>query len=119
MNITKKAICDQTSLTGLNYEKPNTLPTEHGKEKPVDIAYFVIDHKGISKLERNINSENEYIACFVHFEAGTENLINIRLSVGIKDGDLDRLIDADILTDEEREVIINYALEELKKARKR
>lgn len=117
MNITRQAICDQTSLTGLSYERPNTQPTEYGKEKLIDIAYFVIDHKGISKLECNIHNENEYLACFIHFEAGTENLINICLPVGIKDGDLERLVDADILTNKEREVVVNYALEKLKKAR--
>ena len=76
---------------------------------------FEINHRGIEKLERNIENETEYIMCFVHFESGTENVDGIFLSVWNEDADMDEPISADILNEEEKQVVISYALEELKK----
>lgn len=120
MKITRKNILgvgQDTSLVGLDWLRPNTPYTKDGKEKLIDCVEFEINHKGIEKLERNIDNETEYIMCFVHLEAGTENLDGIYMSVWNEDADIDEPIDTNILTDEEKAIIVEYALEELKKWR--
>lgn len=55
--------------------------------------------------------------CFVHFNSGTNNVDNIYLSIWDEEGNTDDAISSDILNNEEREIIIKYAIEELEKIR--
>ena len=69
MNITRKSILGfgmDTSLVNLGWTRNDG--------KNIDSVEFEIKHKGIEKLERNINSKTEYVMCFVHFNADTEEL---------------------------------------------
>ena len=120
MNLTRKDILGvgrDTSLVGLDWLRPNTPYTKDGIEKRIDCVEFEINHKGIDKLERNIHDETEYVMCFVHLEAGTENLDGIYMSIWNEDANMDDAINTNILTDGERKVVIEYALEELRKWR--
>lgn len=71
----------------------------------------------IEKLEANIKAKTEYVMCFVHFNSGTNNVDNIYLSIWDEEGNTDDAISSDILNNEEREIIIKYAIEELEKIR--
>ena len=71
MNITRESILgvgQGTSLVNLDWDRPNTPNTKDGVVKEIDSVEFEINNRGIEKLERNINSDTEYIMCFVHFE---------------------------------------------------
>ena len=117
MNITRKSILGvgiDTSLVGIGWLRPHTPNTKDGKEKLIDSVEFEINHKGIEKLKRNIRNKKEYVMCFVHFDADTENLDGIYMSVWDEDGDIDNPIDTSILDDEEKKIILEYALEELR-----
>ena len=84
MNITRKSIVgvgQGPSLVNTDWLRPHTPYKKDGKEKMVDSVEFEIDHHGIEKLEENIDNETEYIMCFVHFDAGTENLDGIYFAV--------------------------------------
>ena len=120
MNITRESILGVgmgTSLTDTNWLRSHTPDIEDGKEKFVDSVEFEIDHKGIEKLERNIHDEIEYVMCFVHFDAGTENLDGIYMSIWNEEATIDNPIDTSILDEDEKKVIIEYALNELKYCR--
>ena len=117
MNITKESILGvgmDTSLGNMGWLRPHTPDTKDGKEKLIDSIEFEIDHRGIEKLERNIHDENEYVMCFVHFDAGTENIDGIYMSVWNEEAIIDNAIDTSILDEDEKTVIIEYALNELK-----
>lgn len=119
MDITRKSIVGvglAGSLVGLEWLRPNTPYTNDKKEKIIDCVEFEINHKGIEKLEANIKKKSEYVMCFVHFNSGTNYVDNIYLAVWDEEGITDDPISSDILNNEEREIIINYAIEELKKA---
>ena len=103
-----------TSLGNMSWLRPHTPNTKDGKEKLIDSIEFEINHKGIEKLERNIHNKNEYVMCFVHFDAGTENLDGIYMSVWDEDASIDDSIDTSILDEDEKKIIIEYALEELR-----
>ena len=118
MDITRKSIVGvglAGSLVGLEWLRPNTPYTNDKKEKIIDCVEFEINHKGIEKLEANIKRKSEYVMCFVHFNSGTNDVDNIYLAVWDEEGITDDPISSDILNNEEREIIINYAIEELKK----
>lgn len=106
-----------TSLINIGWERPNTPNTKDGVKKSIDSVEFEIAHKGIEKLERNIKADNEYIMCFVHFDAGTETLDGIYLSVWDEDSTTDEPIDANIFSKVEKEAIVEYALKELREQR--
>lgn len=117
MNITRKSILGVgmgTSLGHIGWLRPHTPNTKDGKEKLIDSVEFEINHKGIEKLARNIHNKKEYVMCFVHFDAGTENLDGIYMSVWDEDAEIDDPIDTSILDDEEKKIILEYALEELR-----
>lgn len=117
MNITRESILGVgmgTSLGGTNWLRPHTPNTEDGKEKLIDCIEFEIDHRGVEKLERNIHDETEYVMCFVHFDAGTENLDGIYMSIWNEEASIDEPIDTSILDEDEKKIIIEYALNELK-----
>ena len=117
MEITRESIlgigCD-SSLVNLNWLRKCTPYTEDGKEVLIDCVEFEIEHKGIEKLERNISKKTEYVMCFVHFNAGTECLDGIYLSVWDEECNTDDSINSDILSEDEKRVIIEYALDELR-----
>jgi len=120
MNITRESILgvgQGTSLVNLDWDRPNTSNTKDGIVKEIDSVEFEINYKGIEKLERNINSNTEYIMCFVHFEKGTENLDGIYMSVWDEETLTDDSIDTSILNEEEKKIIIDYALKELRNCR--
>jgi len=120
MNITRENILGVgmgTSLGGTNWLRPHTPNTKDGKEKLIDCIEFEIDHRGVEKLERNIHDETEYVMCFVHFDAGTENLDGIYMSVWNEEASIDEPIDTSILDEDEKKIIIEYALNELKDLR--
>ena len=121
MNITKKSILGfgmDTSLVNLDWIRNSTPNTNDKKEKRIDSVEFEIKYKGIEKLERNINSKTEYIMCFVHFNANTEELDGIYLSVWDEEnGNTNDDINSNILNDKEKKIIIDYALEELRDCR--
>lgn len=120
MNITRESILgvgQGTSLVNLDWDRPNTPNTKDGVVKEIDSVEFEINHRGIEKLERNINSDTEYIMCFVHFEKGTENLDGIYMSVWDEDALTDDSIDTSILNEEEKRILVEYALEELRECR--
>ena len=106
-----------TSLVNLNWLRPCTPNTNDGKEKVIDSVEFEINHKGIEKLERNINNETEYVMCFVHFNAGTEKLDGIYLSVWDNEHTTDDSIDSNVFDEEEIRFLLDYALVELRKGR--
>lgn len=117
MNITRESILGvgmDSSLGNIGWLRPNTPNTRDGKEKLIDSVEFEINHRGIEKLERNIHDENEYVMCFVHFDAGTENLDGIYMSVWNEEASIDDTIDTSILDEDEKTIIIEYALNELK-----
>lgn len=117
MNITRKNILGvgmDTGLVGLNWLRENTPNTKDKVKKWIDSVEFEIDHRGIEKLEKNINLDTEYIMCFVHFNAGTEELDGIYLSVWDEEATTDDNINSNILDETEKNVIIEYALEELR-----
>lgn len=119
MNITRESILGVgmgTSLVNLDWLriKPNT---NDGKGKRIDSVEFEINHKGIEKLERNIHDDTEYIMCFVHFEADTEKLDGIYLSVWNEECTIDNDINSNILDEEEKKIIIEYSLKELRECR--
>ena len=121
MDITRKSILGfgmDSSLVNLDWLRTSTPNTNDKKEKRIDSVEFEIKHKGIEKLERNINSKTEYVMCFVHFNAGTEELDGIYLSVWDEEnGNTDDNIDSNILNDKEKKIIVKYALEELRDCR--
>lgn len=120
MNITKESILGvgtDTSLVNIGWDRPNTPNTKDGIEKEIDSVEFEINHKGIEKLERNINDDTEYIMCFVHFNADTEELDGIYMSVWNEEDSIDDSINTDILNEEEKKVIVEYALKELRECR--
>lgn len=120
MNITRKSIVGvglAGSLVGLEWVRPNTPYTNDKKEKMIDCVEFEINHKGIEKLEANIKAKTEYFMCFVHFNSGTNDVDNIYLSIWDEEGNTDDAISSDILNNEEREIIIKYAIGELEKNR--
>ena len=120
MNINRESILGiimDSSMVSLEWLRPDTPYTNDGKEKLIDSVEFEINYKGIEKLERNINDETEYIMCFVHFYANTEELDGIYLSVWNEEGTVDDGINSNILNEEEKKIIVEYALEELKNHR--
>ena len=120
MKITKESILGVgmgTSLINAGWKRPHTPNTKDGKEKIIDSVEFEIYHKGIEKLEKNIQNETEYIMCFVHFDVDTENLDGIYMSVWDEEGFTDDPINVSILDEEEKNIIIEYALAELKEYR--
>ena len=69
MKITRESILgvgQDTSLINIGWLRQSTPNTNDEVKKEIDSVEFEIDHKGISKLECNIQSETEYIMCFVH-----------------------------------------------------
>lgn len=122
MDITRESILGvgmDTSLVHIGWLRQHTPDTQDGKEKLIDSVEFEINHKGIEKLERNIHSKTEYVMCFVHFDADTENLDGIYMSVwDEEDCDTDDSINSNILDTEEKKIILDYALKELREERK-
>ena len=119
MNITRESILgvgQGTSLVNTGWLRPHTPYKKDGKEKMVDSVEFEIDHHGIEKLEENIDNETEYVMCFVHFDAGTENLDGIYFSVWNEDATQDDAI-VPILNEDEKKILVEYALEELREYR--
>lgn len=121
MNITRESILGYGmtgGLINLNWLRSHKPYINDGKEKLIDSIEFEINYKGIEKLEKNINNETEYVMCFVHFDAGTENLDGIYLAVWDEENpNTDDDIDSNILNEEEKKIILEYALEELKRWR--
>ena len=120
MNITRESILGigmGSSLINLDWLRVKTPNTNDGKRKRIDSVEFEINHKGIEKLERNIHDDTEYIMCFVHFEADTEELDGIYLSIWNEDCSIDDSLNSDILDEEEKRIIVEYALEELRECR--
>lgn len=120
MKITKESIIgvgQDTSLVNIDWLRPNTPYTNDGIKKNIDSVEFEINVNGIEKLEQCIHYDTEYLMCFVHFDAGTENVEGVYLSVWDDEDDTDENIDAKILDEDERNVIVEYALEELKEYR--
>lgn len=116
MKITRESILGvgtDTSLVSTKWLRPHTPYTTDGKEKLIDSVEFEIDHHGIEKLEENIDDETEYIMCFVHFDAGTENLDGIYFSVWNENATQDDAI-VPILDEDEKKILVEYALEELR-----
>lgn len=64
MNITRKNIIETSTIINVNWLRENTPYTEDKKSIHVDSVEFEINHKGIEKLERNIESSNEFISPF-------------------------------------------------------
>lgn len=119
MNITRKNILgvgQGTSLVNTGWLRPHTPYKKDGKEKMVDSVEFEINHHGIEKLEENVDNETEYIMCFVHFDAGTENLDGIYFAVWDENAAQDDPI-VPILDEAEKKILVNYALEELRECR--
>ena len=117
MNITRESILGvgmDTSLGNIGWLRPHTPDTKDGKEKLIDSIEFEIDHRGIEKLDRNIHDETEYVMCFVHFDAGTEDLDGIYMSVWNEEASIYDSIDTSIIDDDEKKIIFEYALEELR-----
>lgn len=117
MNITRKSILGfgmDTSLVNIGWLRPYKPNKRDTKEKMIDSVEFEINHRGIEKLERNIHDETEYIMCFVHFESGTEKLDGIYMYIHDEDATIDNSIDTNILCEDEKKIIIEYALEELR-----
>ena len=106
-----------TCLINLGWERPCTPNTKDGKKTMIDCVEFEIAHKGIEKLERNIKSETEYVMCFVHFFADTETVEGIYLSIWDEDAETDDPISAEILSEEERVLLTEYAVKELHEQR--
>lgn len=110
MNITRESILGfgmDTSLVNLGWTRNDG--------KNIDSVEFEINHKSIEKLKRNIHSNTEYVMCFVHFNADTEDLDGIYLSVWDEEnGNTDDNIDSNILSEKEKKIIVDYALEELR-----
>ncbi len=120
MKITKESIIgvgQDTSLVNIGWLRPNTPYTNDGIQKDIDSVEFEICVNGIEKLEQCIQTDAEYMMCFVHFDAGTEDVEGVYLSVWDDEDDTDRSIDASILDEDERKVIVEYALAELKEYR--
>lgn len=113
MNIRRKNILEDTSLVNIKWLRLHTPYKKDGKEKMVDSVEFEIDHHGIEKLERNISNETEFIMCFVHFDARTENLDGIYFSVWdectAQDDGISLILDKD-----EKKMLMEYALEKLR-----
>lgn len=119
MNITRKSIVgvgQGTSLVNTDWLRPHTPYKKDGKEKMIDSVEFEIDHHDIEKLEENIDNETEYVMCFVHFDAGTENLDGIYFAVWDENAAQDNPI-IPILDEDEKKILVDYALEELREYR--
>lgn len=116
MNITRKNIIETSTIINVNWLRKNTPYTEDNKSIHVDSVEFEINHKGIEKLERNIESSNEFIMCFVHFKAGTNMCKGIYFSVWNTENSSDDSIVLK-LSKEERKVLVGYALEKLNEGR--
>ena len=116
MNITRKNITEISTIINVNWLRENTPYTEDRKSMYIDSVEFEINHKGIEKLERNIESNNEFIMCFVHFKAGTNICKGIYFSVWNMENSSDDSIILK-LSKEERKVLVDYALEKLNEGR--
>ena len=114
-----------------------TLNWHRNDGEIIDYAEIEIKPDGIKRLEENLDrcigkdifSEEEFkelndansdiwedVVCYVHFEAGTENLDNIYLSIRTPQDEAE--INADkILTEDEKHIITDYALELIRKVR--
>lgn len=120
MDITRESILGvglANSLVNIGWLRAYTPNTRDRKKKLIDSVEFEIAHNGIEKLERNINDETEYIMCFVHFDAGTEDLDGIYMSVWNEEHTSSDSIDTSILNEEEKKMLVEYALEELREYR--
>lgn len=119
MKITRKSILGvgtDTSNVEFDWERPCTPNTKDGIKKKVDSVEFEVSHKR-NKLRQFIQSKKEYIMCFVHFDAGTENLDGIYMSVWDEDAFLDKNIDTFILDEDEKQMLVEYAFNELREYR--
>lgn len=119
MKITRKNILGvgaDTSNVGLDWERPGTPNTRDGKRKRVDSVEFEISHKR-NKLRQYVQSNKEYVMCFVHFDAGTENLDGIYMSIWHENALFDKEIDTSILDEDEKQMLVDYSLNELREHR--
>lgn len=120
MKVTRESILGvgaDTSEVCIGWERQNTPYTTDGKKKDIDSVEFEINHRGIEVLERNIESESEYIMCYVHFLADTEILDGIYLSVINENYVTDDNLDINILDENEKNILTEYALNELRTQR--
>ena len=120
MRITKKSILGvgaDTSLVNIGWERPSTPNTKDGVRKVIDSVEFEINHRRIEKLKCYIQNRKQYVMCFVHFDKDTENLDGIYMSVWNEDASGEISIDTSILEEKERQVILDYALSELREHR--
>lgn len=105
-----------TGIVDINWFRPHTPYINDKKAKYIDSVEFSIDHHGIEKLEQNVEETSEFIECFVHFNAGTETLDGIYFTVLDAIGTSDNPILVD-LNENEKKVIVEYAIGELRKER--
>lgn len=101
---------ENDEIISCNWFRPKT---KNKTPKWVDSVEFSIDHRGHDKLSRNINDEEEFIQCFVHFPQGT--ITNPEIFLSVWGGNTNDEIDANILSDKEKELIISHAKELIKK----
>lgn len=89
---------------------------ESGEQKPVDVLIFRLKHQGIDRLEKYVIDKEDHCCGQVFFDAGTENLDNILFYIWSDYSVESRRITPRLL-EEEKQMLIEYALEEIKKKR--
>lgn len=117
-NIKRKNIEENSCNANINWWRENTPYTTDRKGKWIDSVEFPIKHKGVEKLEQNIEKETEYIMCFVSFEKSTGECEGIYLSVRDEEYFKDDVINSNILDEEEKNILISFALSAINKERR-
>jgi len=116
MRITEETIIKGSTIVNGEWTRPCTPGTKDGKKKQVESVEFELYEGKVEKLHRNIKSKTEYIMCFVHFDAGTENLDGIYFSVWDEESTTDDNIVIP-LDEDEKAALVGYAIQELRESR--
>ena len=110
--ITKETIVNESAIVNRNWVRPNTPYTDDKKELAVDSVEFEVKHRGIERLEWNIEHDTEYIMCFVHFNHLTKAHKGIYFSVWDTSGTEDSPIKVE-LSKKEEDILYVWALNKL------
>ena len=85
----------------------------NGEKVFVDTVEFEINYEGVKELEECVKKYSECVACNVHFNAGTDELNDIFMYVWDSSCNKDTKIDISFLSEDERNILKEYALDEL------
>ncbi|WP_299054011.1 hypothetical protein [uncultured Eubacterium sp.] len=113
MKITRENIVEDSTVVSINWLRENTPFTRDRKELAIDSAEFELKYDRIERLERNIENDDEFIMCFVHFKHKDREPEGIYFSVW-DNKSLDEQIVVE-LSENEKKILFDYAKEKIDK----